>query len=197
MAFLHPGARRLAEANIMRRMETKASSSPAEDPRILMVTPRYAPLIGGVENHVAQVARRLLRAGISITVLTTDPIGSLPKREQIDGVDVRRVRSWPSNSDLHLAPGLPKVITDGPWGVIHVQSYHTFVAPLAMAAALHASIPYVVTFHGGGHSSRLRNLVRRPQRALLRPLLARADRLIAVARFETELKHEIAKDTAR
>jgi glycosyltransferase involved in cell wall biosynthesis len=52
---------------------------------------------------------------------------------------------------------------------------------------VHASIPYVVTFHGGGHSSRLRNLVRRPQRALLRPLLARADRLIALARFEKEL----------
>ena len=171
----------------MRRMENDVSSSRAEHPRILMVTPRYAPLMGGVENHVANVARRLTGGGESVTVLTTDPIGSLAKREQIDGVDVQRVRSWPSNSDYHFAPGLAKVIADGPWEIVHVQSYHTFVAPLAMAAALRASIPYVVTFHGGGHSSRVRNLIRRPQRALLRPLLARADRLIAVARFERDL----------
>jgi glycosyltransferase involved in cell wall biosynthesis len=171
----------------MSRIETTAPSSVITHPRVLMVTPRYLPLMGGVENHVVQVARRLAGAGVDITVLTTDPIGSLPTRERLDGIDVHRVRSWPLNSDYHFAPGLFKVVADGPWEIVHVQSYHTFVAPFAMVAALHASIPYVVTFHGGGHSSRLRNLVRRPQRALLRPLLARADRLIAVARFEREL----------
>lgn len=157
------------------------------DPRVLMVTPRYTPFVGGVESHVMQVAPRLAKAGVEVTVLTTDPVGSLPERERLDGVDIRRVRSWPTNSDYHFAPQLFKLIVGGSWDLVHVQSYHTFVAPLAMAAALKASIPYVVTFHGGGHSSRFRNLLRRPQRALLRPLLLRAQRLIAVARFETEL----------
>ena len=72
------------------------------------------------------------------------------------------------------------------WDVVHVQSYHTFVAPLAMLRALTLGIPYVVTFHGGGHSSEARNKVRGLQRALLRPLLKRAQRLVAVARFEIE-----------
>ena len=53
-----------------------------------------------------------------------------------------------------------------------------------MLAALRAGIPYVVTFHGGGHSSRLRNALRGAQQRLLRPLLARAERLVAVAEFE-------------
>jgi glycosyltransferase involved in cell wall biosynthesis len=44
----------------------------------------------------------------------------------------------------------------------------------------------VVTFHGGGHSSRLRNALRGTQWFLLRPLLAHAERLIAVAEFEIE-----------
>jgi len=44
----------------------------------------------------------------------------------------------------------------------------------------------VVTFHGGGHSSEVRNRARRAQRRLLRPLLRRAARLVAVARFEVE-----------
>jgi len=61
------------------------------------------------------------------------------------------------------------------------------VPPLAMLAALRGHLPYVVTFHGGGHSSRLRQSVRGIQRALLAPLLRRADRLIALADFELTL----------
>jgi glycosyltransferase involved in cell wall biosynthesis len=76
------------------------------------------------------------------------------------------------------------MITKGSWDLVHVQSYHTLVAPLAMLAAGHAGIPYVVTFHGGGHSSRMRNSMRGLQQTMLRPLLARADRLIALSEFE-------------
>ena len=32
--------------------------------RLLMVTPRYFPLMGGVETHVHEVARRLARRGV-------------------------------------------------------------------------------------------------------------------------------------
>jgi len=44
----------------------------------------------------------------------------------------------------------------------------------------------VVTFHGGGHSSDARNRVRGLQRVLLGPLLRRAAKLVAIARFEIE-----------
>jgi glycosyltransferase involved in cell wall biosynthesis len=71
--------------------------------------------------------------------------------------------------------------------VLHCQGYHTLVPPLAMTGALRARMPYVLTFHGGGHSSPLRNSVRGVQRTLLRPLLARADRLVALAEFELSL----------
>jgi glycosyltransferase involved in cell wall biosynthesis len=75
----------------------------------------------------------------------------------------------------------------GDWDVVHVQSYHTFVAPLAMLAAWRRNIPFCVTFHAGGHSSRLRQLARRPQWALLAPLLRRAAQLVAIAPFEIDL----------
>jgi glycosyltransferase involved in cell wall biosynthesis len=152
-----------------------------------MVTPRFHPETGGVERHVHEVARRAAARGWRTGVLTTDRSGRLAARETIDGIDVRRVRAWPRHTDLHAAPALPRAMAAEPWDVVHVQSYHTFVAPLAMAAAARSRTPYVVTFHGGGHSSRLRNAVRRPQRAALRPLLARARRLVAVADFEVEL----------
>lgn len=154
--------------------------------RLLMVTPRYAPEVGGVERHVEEVARRLAAVGCDVTVLCTDRSGRLPREETRDGVTIRRARALRAAGDLHLAPGIARVIARGDWDVIHVQSYHTLVAPLAMLAARRAGIPYVVTFHGGGHSSRLRTTVRRLQRRLLRPLLVRAERLVAVARFEIE-----------
>lgn len=155
--------------------------------RLLFVTPRYMPMMGGVENHVYQVATRLAQRGVDTTVLTTDPQGELPARELLDGVQVRRVRAWPADKDYYLAPALYRHITSRKWDLVHVQSYHTLVAPLAMLAAWRARLPYVVTFHGGGHSSQLRHSLRRMQRTALRPLLARAARLVAIARFEIEL----------
>jgi glycosyltransferase involved in cell wall biosynthesis len=108
------------------------------------------------------------------------------RTEVRDGVEIHTVRALPRNRDYYLAPKIWGEIEDGRWDLIHVQSYHTLVAPLAMSRALRLGIPYVVTFHGGGHSSDLRNRIRGPQMRVLRPLLARAARLVAVARFEIE-----------
>jgi glycosyltransferase involved in cell wall biosynthesis/GT2 family glycosyltransferase len=155
--------------------------------RILMVTPRSPIGQGGVERHVMEVSRRLAAAGEDVEVLCTDPGGPRLTEQRRDGVPIRTVRAWPANRDWCLAPRIWREIARRPWSVVHVQSYHTFVAPLAMLRALALGIPYVVTFHGGGHSSDLRNRVRRIQRRMLRPLLARAERLVAVARFEIEL----------
>jgi glycosyltransferase involved in cell wall biosynthesis len=149
-----------------------------------MVTPRYLPEMGGTEQHVRETSRRLARAGVEVTVLTTDPSGRLPAWERSDGVVVHRVRSWPRHRDFYLAPALHRDIVGGQWDLIHIQSYHTFVAPVAMLSALRSRTPYVLTFHGGGHSSRLRHRSRPLQRWALRPLLLRARRLICIASFE-------------
>lgn len=162
-------------------------ASAAPTLRVLMVTPRYLPEMGGVETHVAQVAPRLVQAGAEITILTTDRTHALPPREVRDGVTIVRVPAGPARRDYHFAPGIVPIIAGGNWDVVHCQSYHTLVAPMAMLAAQRAQRPYVVTFHGGGHSSRLRNTLRGGQWALLRPLMARAARLVAIARFEIGL----------
>src|SRR5512133_601095 len=161
--------------------------TPSRVRRVLMVTPRYLPFMGGVESHVHQVSQRMARLGWNVTVLTTDPHGDLAANERVDGVKIVRVRAWPENRDYYFAPDIYRQILNGNWDLIHVQSYHTLVPPIAMTAALRAKIPYVVTFHGGGHSSRLRHSIRTLQRLALRPFLARAEKLIAVAQFEIPL----------
>lgn len=154
--------------------------------RVLMVTPRYFPFMGGIETHVHEVAQRVAAAGMDVTVLTTDPSGKLPAREEVAQVTIRRVRAWPANRDYYFAPDVARVIAREPWDIIHCQGIHTLVPPLAMRAAIRANIPFVLTFHTGGHSSRMRNAARSMQWMTLRPLLARARALIGVSTFEAD-----------
>lgn len=156
-------------------------------PRLLFVSARFTPDVGGVETHVAEVAPRLADLGFDVTVLTTDRTGERPARELVQGVEVVRVAAYPRSRDYYLAPGLIGEIRRHPHDLMHLQGYHTLVAPMAMAAARSRGLPYVVSFHSGGHPSRLRNRARRLQRLLLRPGLVRARRLVAVSRFELEL----------
>ena len=176
-------AQRQARKLARRREQIEASEGPL---RVLMVTPRSPLLQGGVERHVMETSRRLAAAGAEVEVLCTEPGGPKLQTEVRDGVEIRTVRAWPADRDWCLAPGLWREMGRKRWDVVHLQSYHTLVAPLAMLRALTLRVPYVVTFHGGGHSSDLRNRSRGAQRRLVRPLLRRAARLVAVARFEIE-----------
>ncbi|MGH2975486.1 MAG: glycosyltransferase [Solirubrobacterales bacterium] len=178
----------LASGGERRRLERRRAEGETDGgrPRVLMVTPRSPLAQGGVERHVMEVSRRIAGAGAEVDVLCTEPGGPAAREETREGVRIRTVRAWPANRDWCLAPRIWREMSSRERDVAHVQSYHTFVAPLAMLRALRLGIPYVVTFHGGGHSSGSRNRVRGLQRRLLRPLLKRASRLVAVARFEIE-----------
>ncbi len=154
-------------------------------PRVLQVVQRFFPELGGTETHVAEVGRRLVeRDEVDLTVLATDRSGQLPRRETRDGYQVLRRRSYPRDLDLYLSPGIVGVIRGGDWDLVHFQGVHTFVPPVGMLAALSARTPYVLSFHSGGHSSATRASLRDVQWKALSPLLRRADRLIAVSRFE-------------
>ena len=152
--------------------------------RILIVTPHYIPYQGGVETHVREVAVRIARLGIDVTVMSTDGNSNLPAHEYLDDVKVLRVAGYPRNSDLCFAPGIHRVIVEGDWDLIHCQSIHTLVPAMAMYGALQRRIPYLITTHMSIHSSRIRNAMRPLQWALLHPLLKRAKFLIAVSEPE-------------
>ena len=152
--------------------------------RVLLVAASYLPYIGGLETHVYEVGRRLVRAGIDTTILTTDVSGRLPKVEESEGMRICRVRAWPSNKDYYFAPAIYRFITGGRWDIIHCQGYHNLVPPLAMFAARRANIPFVLSFHSGGDVTLLRKALRWLQWMLLRPLLLQAQKLIAVSEFE-------------
>lgn len=154
--------------------------------RILMVAARFLPDMGGIETHVNEAGRRLAAAGHQVTVLTTDRTGRRPIAEMRDGIEIQRVPAWPRQRDYYLAPGLWRALMAADCDVVHIQGYHTLVPPLAMLAAIRKRVPFVITFHSGGHSSPWRNRVRALQSALLAPLVRRAARWIAVSRYEAD-----------
>ena len=155
--------------------------------KILLVAHKFPPFMGGIEMHTFEVGRRMAALAHSVTVLTADNADRLPREEMMSGMRVVRVPARPKGSDLFFAPGIYREVTRGSWDVIHVQGFHTFVPPLALFGAVRSGATVVMTFHSGGHSSSWRNQIRNAQRAILRPLITRADRLIAVSEFEAEL----------
>jgi glycosyltransferase involved in cell wall biosynthesis len=165
---------------------TEKNGSGVQPLRITMVAARYFPFSGGTETHVHEVGKRMVALGHRVSVLTTDPVGTLPKYAVDNGIDVIRIKTWPRTRDYYFSPNLYKEVLKTDCDIIHFQGYHNFVPPIGMLAAIRRGIPFVLTFHSGGHSSPLRKAIRGAQVSTLKPLLTRADRLIGCSEYEAE-----------
>jgi len=113
----------------------------------LYVSARYAPFVGGTASHVREVASRMVVRGHDVTVLTSDPTDDHLPRGQSDGITIRRVGAWPNGRNYYLAPGIYRQIGRGDWNVVHLQGYHTLVAPLIIDGGIAAadSLRYLVS----------------------------------------------------
>lgn len=169
---------------------TPAPSPTDREFRLLLVSPRYAPAVGGVERHVEMLATRVADRGVSVEVVCTDPTGVLPRLEWRDGVLVRRFPTLFNDAILLLSPQLGHWLrrNAGSYDVIHGHSYHAPVALQASLAARRHGRPFVMTphYHGGGHSPWLRALHVAYTPAGVR-LLRRADAVFCVSEAEQAL----------
>jgi len=154
--------------------------------RIAQVCPRYSPYIGGVETHVAELGRRLVRKGHEVTIVSTDPSGELPKSALIDGVRVLRFPAFAPGDAYYFSPALRSYMKKAQaFDIVHAHGYHAF-------PAYHASAPkapkFIFTphYHGHGHTA-FRDLLLRPYAYLGRRIFERADRVICVSEFEKSL----------
>ena len=155
-----------------------------------MVTPRYAPAIGGVERHVEAIARSFAAMGVSVEVITTDPTGHLPAEEIRDGVLVRRFRTFANDSVYFVSPPLARwlLANSRRYAVLHAHSYHTPLAFQAALAGKRSGVPLVVTphYHGGGHTW-IRQMLHGPYRPIGGWMLHEASRIICVTEAERKL----------
>ncbi len=72
--------------------------------RILYTPPRYAPYVGGVEEHCRGYARELQRRGHQVSICCADEGAPLPR---VDGIPVRRCQTALKVANTNVTPGLP------------------------------------------------------------------------------------------
>lgn len=162
--------------------------------RVLEVTHRYPPALGGVERHVEAIGRRLVARGHLVDVVTTDvgrdrPFARIEPRPGGGLVNVRRhraLRILPAPHGLGIvAPGMGIDLLTARADVVHAHAFG--MAPTWMAAAVRRvrGTPLVVETHfdEGRGTSGWRTYARAVSRFTLGP----ADRVVTHTGLETQL----------
>ncbi len=162
--------------------------------RLLELTQRYPPALGGVESHVERLALELARAGVDVRVSTSD----LLREEPLARLDPSTPRATPSLR-RHRAfrllplPGEVGLVTPGMlrdlwapsgWDAIHAHAFGRFPVWLAALARRSPRPPLVVTCHSD--EGRGTTAGRWYARVFAHLALGRADRVVALTRHEAD-----------
>lgn len=82
-----------------------------EKSRILIVTPSYLPLLGGMEEQCYQLAKEFLAKNYVVDILTEQTLENFPLEENMEGVLVHRMKK-PNRSSIFSYLRLAKDIFD-------------------------------------------------------------------------------------
>lgn len=102
--------------------------------KIIQVCTRFFPDIGGIETHVYEISKRLVKDN-EVYVYTTDPTGRLPKKESIEGINVLRFKSFAPNEAYFFSPQMYFSLKRESCDILHTHSFQalpSFTAYLAV-----------------------------------------------------------------
>ncbi|MEM4318230.1 MAG: glycosyltransferase family 4 protein [Candidatus Nitrosocaldaceae archaeon] len=151
--------------------------------KILFVTPRYHPHIGGVETHVKSIAERLVKRGYDVEVYATDNKDNLPEREEVNSVTVRRFRSFaPGNAYYLPSRSMLTALKASDADIVHAHNIQAF--PLLYACIAKREWQRLVLTTHTGASTRFRNMLLPFYLRIVRDQISRADMIICVSEFE-------------
>ncbi len=142
--------------------------------RILHIYKDYSPVVGGIENHIRDLAEAQAESGHDVTVLVTSRGASTTSSKE-NGVRVLRARSLTTLASTPLSLELALLIRQCECDITHLHSPY----PLAEAAWLAlGKEPMVLTYHSDVVRQRLLGALWAP---FLRRVLKRADRVLATS----------------
>ncbi len=117
--------------------------------KIIMISPRYFPAIGGVERHVQSIAELLASKGHSITVISASHESGLPSCEVISGVKIQRmpfaVIKNPFLAMLWMIRHRSEILSND---IIHVHDTIPFLLWYFPLRILYPTRKVHITFHG-------------------------------------------------
>ncbi|WP_395692169.1 glycosyltransferase family 4 protein [Nocardioides sp.] len=149
--------------------------------RVAVVTPRFPPDPGGVEQYAAWVVRTLRDAGHDVRVVTTGR-SRRTRHMTYDGVPVVRLGTWWTVSNTPVNPLWAWQLRRHLRGVDVVDA-HAPVPGLADLAAYLSPAPVVLTYHAGSlaKGGRVDRLLRAYERRVLPRVFDRCAALVAVS----------------
>ena len=156
--------------------------------KIAQVCPRYYPYIGGVETRVKEVSERLAKKGFDVEVLTTDPSKKLLVDVIVNGVKVKRFKSWAPNEAYYFSRELKKYLMRNidSYDFVHAHNYHAFPALYAAQAKRRNRLVFTPHYHGAGHTF-FRSLLHIPYKFLGKNIFDKAGKIICVSNYEKGL----------
>ena len=155
-----------------------------------MVSPRSAPLHGGIESHVQNLGKEIVHQGHEVTVVTQRVKNDgLPQAKIIDGVEYIYF-----NNSLNSYDGVSSKLVDyvldnaDYYDIVHLQAMHKPLALWVLRKLKKKNIKAVFTphYHGTGHTP-LAVLAHKFYQPIARRYINKCDNVIAVSDVEAEL----------
>ena len=159
--------------------------------RVLHVYKDYAPILGGIENHIRALAEAQARDGHDVRVLVTRRSGLAPT-EVIKGVSVERVDSLGTVASTPLSPALYSRARGAEADLVHVHSPY----PVAELAMLGRRSTYALTLHADP-TRPLQRLVLTAYAPVFRRVVGGAAAVFVTSPQAAERSRWIARDDPR
>lgn len=172
--------------------------------QVLQLTQRFPPAIGGVEEHVLHLSRKLRERGVDVRVATTDlrrdvPFERLSAPNDSYPFPVVRHRAYrlsdaPNGLGI-LAPAMLLDVLNGSADVVHAHAYGHFPTWAGSAAYTLGRSAVVITPHSDqGHPTLSKRIF---DRVAPRFTLRQSSRVIAVTRREADHLVDLGLDAGR
>lgn len=148
---------------------------------ILQTPVRFYPYIGGVESYVHNLSKKHVEAGHNVTVVCAKVKKETKQREEIDGINVRRLKTIGRIANTNITPALPAVLLEEAReaDVIHTHLPTPWSADLSALAGAVTGTPVVLTYHNDIIGEGIAEYVARAyNRTMLQVSLSIVDRII-------------------
>ncbi len=159
--------------------------------KVLQLTQRFPPAIGGVENHVFNLASELTKKGVDVEVFTSDSARDIPF-ERLEDDNLRfpfKVRRFHAFKIANLPHGLGVVAPSMLFGslshhgdLVHAHSYGYFTTYAGAFVRRVRKFPLVITTHSDAGRPHLQKRLFDAITPLL--TLRQAQRVIAITKSE-------------
>jgi glycosyltransferase involved in cell wall biosynthesis len=161
---------------------------------ILDVVVRFHPYIGGVENTVLDLNRRLIARGHRVKVVCADEPAGAP--DHVQGIDVVRLPWRGKLGNTNLAWGLRDALRREKPDLIHTHMPTALFADAAADISRELGVPLVLTYHNDLIGEGLKGLFGKVYNRFILPgLLARCDRVVTInPNYAAKSPHLSAKD---